>query len=474
MSITEIKSQTAPENGAAPSTAAVSIPERALPKERMAAGRAKRAEVPRSAHATWQPASGRADPVALLEESNRTRLQELVPIRYGRMLISPFTYLRGSPTVMTHDLATLPTTGIRIQICGDAHLMNFGLYASPERNLLFDINDFDETLPGPWEWDVKRLTVSFAVSARAHNFRDRDAKDAARACARSYRRHIREYSQMPLLDAWYSKVDADMALKVFCRTERKAVADQMTKARQHNRLQALAKLTVVDNGQLRIVDDPPLVQDVSHDGFDEMLRRLFRGYYASLSDDRRTLVERYRFVDFAHKVVGVGSVGTRCYIVLLDAGHSADPLLLQLKQAEASIAEPFAGKSAYHNHGRRVVAGQRLMQSASDIFLGWSSEGEHDYYFRQLRDMKGSADVGSMTASDLADYAVLCGWVLARAHARSGDAAPIAGYLGNGEAFDEAAATFAMAYADQNDRDYAALEAAARSGRIQVDTSSTK
>ena len=292
MSITEIKSQTAPENGAAPSTAAVPNRKEPLPKERMAAGRAKRAEVPRSAHATWQPASGRADPVALLEESNRTRLQELVPIRYGRMLISPFTYLRGSPTVMTHDLATLPTTGIRIQICGDAHLMNFGLYASPERNLLFDINDFDETLPGPWEWDVKRLTVSFAVSARAHNFRDRDAKDAARACARSYRRHIREYSQMPLLDAWYSKVDADMALKVFCRTERKAVADQMTKARQHNRLQALAKLTVVDNGQLRIVDDPPLVQDVSHDGFDEMLRRLFRGYYASLSDDRRTLVER--------------------------------------------------------------------------------------------------------------------------------------------------------------------------------------
>ena len=271
MTTADTKTPMAPEQGAA-STDISPQPERASPQQRMAAGRACRTDLPRSAHASWQPSANRADPVALLEESNRTRLQELVPIRYGRMLASPFTYLRGSPIVMTHDFARLPTTGIRTQICGDAHLMNFGLYASPERNLLFDINDFDETLPGPWEWDLKRLTVSFVVAARAHSFRDRDGKEAARACARSYRQHIREYSQMPLLDVWYSRVDAPTALKVFSRAERKVVADQLRKARQRNRLQALAKLTVVENGKLRIVDDPPLVQDVTHAGFEEMLR----------------------------------------------------------------------------------------------------------------------------------------------------------------------------------------------------------
>ncbi len=443
--------------------------ELALPSERMAAGRAQRVAMRRSMHSSWKPAPDRPDPIALLEESNRTRQQDLTPIRYGRMLVSPFTYLRGSPIVMAHDLSQLPTPGIRTQLCGDAHLMNFGLYASPERNLLFDINDFDETLPGPWEWDLKRLAVSFVVAARAHNFRDRDGKEAARACARSYRARVRQYSQMKLLDVWYSRVDAPAALTVFSRTEKKNVEGQFNKARLRTRLQALSKLTIVEDGKLRIVDHPPLVQDVTHPNFDEMLHRLFAGYHASLEDERRILVERYRFVDFARKVVGVGSVGTRCYIVLLDPGHSEDPLLLQIKQAEASILEPFAGKSRYHNHGRRVVCGQRLMQSASDIFLGWSSEGEHDYYFRQLRDMKGAADVETMSASDLIDYAVLCGWVLARAHARSADAAPIAGYLGNGAAFDDALADFALNYADQNDRDYETLKAAVKSGRIAAE-----
>ena len=467
---TDANSAVSQPTAPAPTDPAAIPPELPLPQERIDLGRKQRGQAPRSAHAKWEPAKDRPDPVALLEASNKSRLQELVPIRYGRMLASPFTYLRGSPIVMAHDLATTPTTGFRVQLCGDCHLMNFGLYASPERNLLFDINDFDETLPGPWEWDLKRLVVSFAVAARARSLRDRDGKEAARTCARSYRERMREYSTMSLLDVWYSRVDAAAASRVFDRAARKPLADQIDKAWHHNQMQALSKLTVVEDDKLKIATLPPLIQRVERDDLKDLLRRLFRGYFASLQDDRRALIERYRFMDFALKVVGVGSVGTRCYIVLLDAGHNADSLLLQVKEAQASILEPFAGKSAYHNHGRRVVAGQRLMQSASDIFLGWSNEDEHDCYFRQLRDMKGSADLEAMTPPDLIEYAELCGWVLARAHARSGDAARIAGYLGKGGVFDDAAADFAIAYADQNDRDYETLRAAARSGRIAVET----
>jgi uncharacterized protein (DUF2252 family) len=444
-------------------------PSMPTPRERLAEGKAKRTQAPRSAHGRWEPAANRADPIALLEESSRQRLQHLIPIRYGRMLASPFTYLRGSPIVMAHDLASTPVSGIRVQACGDAHLMNFGLYASPERNLLFDVNDFDETLPGPWEWDVKRLAASCVVSGRSHGMNDRDCLVAARGCARSYRERIRENSRMRLLDVWYSRVDAEAALKVFRGNGRKEVSRTFDKSRRSTSLQALSKLADLGNGRLHIVENLPLVQRVNDDHLSVSLRRFFRSYYASLQEDRRALLERYRIVDFALKVVGIGSVGTRCFIVLLDGSHSDDPLFLQIKEAQASILEPYLGRSPHHNHGRRVVHGQRLMQSASDIFLGWASDGGFDYYVRQLRDMKGTADVEHMSGEDFLDYAKLCGWVLARAHARSGDAALIGGYLGKADTFDTAIAEFAAAYADQTERDYETFKKAVQSGRIQAE-----
>jgi uncharacterized protein (DUF2252 family) len=441
-----------------------------MPRERMVLGKKRRHQSPRAAHAVWKPAANRADPVELLEESNRLRLQHLVPIRYGRMLESPFSFLRGSPIVMAHDLAKTPVSGIPVQACGDAHLMNFGVYASPERNLLFDVNDFDETLPGPWEWDLKRLAVSCVVAGRSHGMRGQDCADAARAAAGSYRQRIRDYSRMHLLDIWYSRVDVTTVLEVVNRSSRKELARDMNKARQRSSLQALSKLADMIEGRLRIVEAPPLVCHVHDPSVNEGLRRIFRGYYSSLSEDHRALVERYRFVDVALKVVGVGSVGTRCYIMLFDASHSEDPLFLQIKEALPSVLEPHAGLCRFRNHGRRVVVGQRLMQAASDIFLGWSSDGEHHYYVRQLRDMKGSANLSAMTGSDLVQYAELCGWVLARAHARSGDAAMIAGYLGKCEAIDDAIASFANVYADQTEKDYDALKAAVKSGRIAAHT----
>jgi uncharacterized protein (DUF2252 family) len=458
------------EGAAAPLEPIPVEPPLPMPKERMELGKSRRSQAPRSLHAPWKPSAHRADPLELLEQSNRTRLQELVPIRYGRMLASPFAFLRGSPIVMAHDLAATPVSGIRVQACGDAHLMNFGVYASPERNLLFDLNDFDETLPGPWEWDLKRLAASCVVAGRSHDIRERDCEDAARAAARSYRQRIGDYSCMRLLDIWYSYVDAQAVLDVVSRRSRKELSRDLSKARRRTSLQALSKLTTMSNGHLRIVETRPLVSHVRDERVNEGLRRVFRGYYKSLSDEHRALVERYRFVDAALKVVGVGSVGTRCYIMLFDASHSEDPLFLQIKEAQPSVLEPHAGPSGYRNHGRRVVAGQRLMQAASDIFLGWSSDGEHCYYVRQLRDMKGSANLATMTGTDLVEYAELCGWVLARAHARSGDAAMIAGYLGKGEAFDDAITSFAVRYADQTEEDYQALRAAVRRGRITADT----
>jgi uncharacterized protein (DUF2252 family) len=439
------------------------------PKERLAEGKTRRSKAARAAHAGWQAPADRADPIALLEESSRLRLQSLVPIRYGRMLASPFTFLRGSPIVMAHDLAATPVSGIRTQICGDAHLMNFGVYASPERTLLFDVNDFDETLPGPWEWDVKRLAASCVVAGRSYGLRAHDSMEAARVCARSYRERMREYSAMRLLDLWYSRVDAQAALQVFRGSDCKGMSNAFGKGRRRNSLQALSKLVAVSDGRLHIVDDPPLVRHPRDDELGLSLRRFFRGYYASLQDDRRALIERYRFVDFALKVVGVGSVGTRCFIVLFDGSHSEDPLFLQVKEAQASVLESHLGPSRYHNHGHRVVNGQRLMQSASDIFLGWSREGGHDYYVRQLRDMKAAADLEAMSGGELIAYSGLCGWVLARAHARAGDAAQIAGYLGKSAAFDEALAAFASAYADQTEQDYETFKAAVRAGRLPVE-----
>jgi uncharacterized protein (DUF2252 family) len=344
--------------------------------------------------------------------------------------------------------------------------MNFGVYASPERNLLFDVNDFDETLPGPWEWDLKRLAASFVVAGRSYGRRGADCLEAARACAQSYRERIRSYSGMRLLEVWYSRVDAQAVLKVLQPTVREAIARELDKARRRNSLQALSKLATLSDGQLRIVEEPPLISHANDAALGESLRRFFAGYSATLQDDRRSLLERYRFVDFALKVVGVGSVGTRCFIVLLDGSHHEDPLFLQIKEAQASVLESHVGRSHYQNHGHRVVAGQRLIQSASDIFLGWSSDGPHHYYVRQLRDMKATANLEAMSGPNLAAYATLCGWVLARAHARSGDAALIAGYLGKNDVFDKALVAFASAYADQTERDFETFEAAVRSGRL--------
>jgi uncharacterized protein (DUF2252 family) len=443
-------------------------PPRPTPSQRLADGKARRHQTPRAAHADWRIPADRTDPLALLEKSNSTRLKHLVPIRYGRMTQSPFHYLRGSPIVMAHDLAATPVTGIRVQLCGDAHLMNFGLYATPERRLLFDLDDFDETLPGPWEYDLKRLATSCVVAGRSYGVRRKDCRESAVTAARSYRQHMHEYSQARLLDVWYSRVDAGAALKVFERTGSAGPLD-LKKARRHNSLQALSRLAKSVSGRLRIVDNPPLVCRIAEEGLGEVLSRLFRDYVQTLQDDRRTLLERYRLVDFALKVVGVGSVGTRCYILLLDSSHPDDPLFLQLKESQASVLEPLLGRSPFANHGQRVINGQRLMQSASDMFLGWTSEGGHDYCVRQLRDRKGAADLENMNASELTDYAELCGWVLARAHARSGDPALIAGYLGRSEVFDRAVGDFAEAYADQTGRDYDDFQAAVKAGRIPVE-----
>jgi uncharacterized protein (DUF2252 family) len=440
------------------------------PAQRLAMGKACRRQVPRSSHADWKPPANRPDPIDLLEMSNRSRLPHLVPIRHGRMLESPFTFLRGAPGVMAHDLASTPITGFRAQLCGDAHLRNFGVYASPERHLLFDINDFDETLPGPWEWDLKRLAASFFVVARCNGFREAACMEAARTCGRLYRQRMREYSAMGVLDVWYSQVNAETALQVFGRGGRQALARELEKARRRIGPLGLAKFTRMIGGRLQLIEDPPILTHLHDDRLSEWLRKMFRDYLSSLAEERRQLLQRYRFLDFALKVVGVGSVGTRCYVVLLDSSHYGDPLLLQAKEAQASVLEPYAGRSPYRNHGHRVVLGQRLIQAASDIFLGWSSIAGHDCYFRILRDMKAVAPIAAMSPADLCDYAELCGWVLARAHARSGDPAQIAGYLGKGEIFDEALAAFAKAYADQTEQDYQALVAAVKAGRIHAET----
>ena len=453
---------------------------------RAAAGKAARSEVGRSVHGEWAPAAGRADPVDLLEAQGRTRVPELVPLRYGRMLVSPFTFYRGAAYVMASDLAGEPRTGLDVQLCGDAHLSNFGVFAAPDRRLVFSVNDFDETLPGPFEWDVKRLVASFEVASRDRGF-DTDRRRAVNvAAARAYREAMRGFATMRTMDVWYTRLAVDDLAEYWSGQasdkQRKRFERNMAKARAKDSLRALDKLTTVVDGERRIVSDPPLIIPVEeavpedeHERIDAYFHGLIRSYRRTLSGDRRRLLERFRYVHAARKVVGVGSVGTRAWIVLMLGRDGEDPLMLQAKEAEASVLEPFLGSSAFANHGQRVVEGQRLVQAASDIMLGWiRADGvdgvKRDFYLRQLWDSKGSALVEEMNPAAMIAYAQTCGWTLARGHARSGDAVAIASYLGGGKAFDQAMADFAATYADQNERDYEALAAAAASGRVSVET----
>jgi len=449
-------------------------------RQRLERGRAARRAVPRGSHAGWKPAPDRADPVDLLEAQARDRIPDLMPIRYARMMASPFAFLRGSALVMANDLAGAPKTDIQAQLCGDAHLLNFGAYASPERALLFDLNDFDETLPGPWEWDVKRLGASFVVAGRDSGFDAADCREAALASVASYRRRMAEFSEMGELEVWYSHVgEAEVKGLLSSARARKRTTKKLSKnvlkARGRDSLQALSKLTRVADGRRIINEDPPLLVRISEgDEIRDQVYAILESYKRTLQEDRRHLLDRYRFVDAARKVVGVGSVGTRAYVVLLEGHDENDPLFLQVKEAGPSVLEGQVPSSTYEHHehhGHRVVAGQRLMQAASDIFLGWfRGTAGRDFYWRQLKDMKGSANVENLSPYELVLYANLCGWALARAHARSGDRVQIAAYLGKSERFDRAIADFAESYADQTERDHAALCAAVKSGRVAADS----
>ena len=454
--------------------------------ERAARGRAAREECPRSSHRDFELSPGR-DPVAILEAQASSRVPELVPLRYGRMLVSPFTFYRGAAAVMAHDLAPTPRAGLQAQLCGDAHLSNVGGYASPERSLVFDLNDFDETLPGPFEWDVKRLAASFEIAGRDRNFTKDERMKAVLSSARSYRDWMRKLADERNLAVWYARLDVETIERNLreqqAHRQAEAVAKGAAKARTKDSLKAFAKLTHLVDGEPRIVSDPPLIvpaADLANDAgirfeyLESLIHGLFREYRRTLQHDRRHLLEEYRMVDLARKVVGVGSVGTRCWILLLLGRDSDDPLFLQIKEAQASVLEPYLGKSAYKNHGQRVVVGQRLMQTTSDIFLGWlrSKEtldgAERDFFVRQLWDWKTSVDLDTILPQGLEVYGQVCGFLLARAHARSGDRIAIASYLGKGDAFDRALADFAVAYADQNERDHAELRKAADEGRISV------
>ena len=472
--------------------------------ERKAEGVDARGRTPRSSHRGWRPAEDRPDPVALLEEQNTTREPDLVPVRHGRMMVSPFTFYRGAAKIMAADLEDTPTAGLVVQLCGDAHLSNFGVFASPERKLLFDLNDFDETLPGPFEYDVKRMAASFTIAARNNGFSKADTRASTLASVAAYREAMAEFAQMRTMDIWYAHLTEDDVMAavrgVVTETEKgggkkaKAQHKQEVKAakkaektaektaeKAHTRdsLQALSKLGEVVDGRYRIVSQPPIVvpareleavYGMSAKEVSKAVREQLRAYRATLQDDRRHLLERFEVVDMARKVVGVGSVGTRAFIVLLQGRDTGDPLFLQVKEATASVLEDHLPKSRYQQPGERVVHGQRLMQAASDIFLGWTRgvDVQRHFYWRQLRDMKGSALVEAMSPLGLTFYARICGWTLARAHARSGDPVAIAEYLGDDDAFDRSITDFSERYADQNEQDFQDFVKAVRSGRIEA------
>ena len=437
------------------------------------AGRALRRTTPRSSHSTFEAGSARLDPIGLLEQQAETRVTELVPIRYGRMAASPLAFLRGSAAVMAADLAGTPSSGIRVTVCGDCHLSNFGFFATPERNLVFDVNDFDEVLPAPFEWDVKRLAASLVVAGDDLELGRKQALAAAAACVKFYRTHIHRFAPMGHLETWYARLDVTMADELVRLTPkaRKRLDRAIGKAQRRTSLHALERFTEKANGAYRIKDDPPLIQHVDFGDLDRLVTESLTQMRGSMGLLRHQLLDRYEFVDVALKVVGVGSVGTRAYMVLLRGKGDGDPLFLQFKQAEASVLEPYAGPSEYPHSGQRVVYGQRLMQAASDVFLGWITspiDGTTNFYFRQLRDMKGGIDVAKIAPENFVIYAEACGAALARAHARSGEAATIAGYLGQSDAFDRAIVEFAGAYAEQTVRDHATLLEAIRAGRVEA------
>jgi uncharacterized protein (DUF2252 family) len=438
-----------------------------------ARGRARRQQVPRADHARWEPPPDRPDPVA--------RVPDLVPIRYGRMLTSSFAYFRGAAAPMAWDLAHTPTTGIRVQCCGDAHLLNFGMFASPDRRLVFDINDFDETLPAPFEWDLKRLAASFAVAARDNGFPDSEARTAARYCARSYRTEMARYATMRFLNVWYSRIDVAEVTRLFDAVQSKDAVlrrrRDIKKAQRRTSLKALMKFCDRVHGEYLIRPDHPVIVRFPierNPGMLDELRSAIAQYLETLQADRREVLRRYYFGDFARKVVGVGSVGTECFVLLLLGDRDDEPLFLQLKEAQESVLAPFAGLSEYQHQGERVVRGQRMTQAAADVFLGWTrgiaidGKQSRDYYVRQMRDMKGSMNVPAMDPEQLGYYGRLCGWALARGHARTGRASLIFGYLGGGKDFDNAIADFAVAYADQNEKDYQLLVDAVANGRVQA------
>ncbi len=452
-----------------------SIPTRPIPEtaDLIAAGKRLRDRVSRASHGEWRKPANRADSIATLHAGDATRLSELVPIRYGRMLVSPFTFYRGAAAVMAADLASTPASGVRVQACGDAHLLNFGGFATPERRLVFDINDLDETLPAPWEWDVKRLVASFVLAARANGLASSAGHEAAAACARSYRKRIREFSTMDVFDIWYSRIEHTDILAMLPKDRRATLTERIAKATAHPSSELVfPKLAEQSGEEPRIHDRPPLIfhaSEARHAGYLDEIKEALSTYRETLREDRRVLVDRMHLVDAAIKVVGIGSVGTLCMVFLFMtvAGH---PFFLQVKEANASVLAPYAGASKYDHHGHRVVMGQRLMQSASDMLLGWLTgpKGRH-FYLRQLRDVKLGALVETFDAEMLEIYGKMCGWALARAHAKAGDPWTIGGYLGASDAFDDAMGAFALAYADQAEIDHAALKKAVRSGKVAVE-----
>lgn len=441
--------------------------------ELLARGEALRSNCPRSSHAFWKPSKNRIAPLLLIKQADKGRLPELLPIRHGRMLKSPFTFYRGAALNMAADLATTPVSGPHVQACGDAHLLNFGVYATPERHLVFDINDLDETLPAPWEWDVKRLATSFVLACRSNGLTEKDARDSSLSCVRSYREHMDQFGRMRALDVWYASVDVEEMLPTIKNPEsRKRFRKRLAKARKQSVMEHdFPKLADTASDSVVIKDNPPLIYHI-HEfrkrEYEANLRQAFSRYRDSLPEERRTLLDRFEIKDSAIKVVGVGSVGTFCAIMLLMAAED-DPLFLQVKEASASVLEPYAGKSTYPNHGERVVRGCRLIQSASDLFLGWSEGklGRH-FYVRQLRDMKIKPLVELFDLTDMLQYAEICGFTLARAHARSGEPALLSGYMGQSDTFDKAIAAFAVSYADQSERDHQALMKAVRNGDLEV------